>query len=1122
MTNPSIHEPGPSSTAMAILFGSILFATSSLAARTWLMGDTRAMKYACIPKSNEFEHDSFISIYALLYHLSVFGGILLFAFVCEYHPPFPHSDKSYDRDEFWFIIVLLGIVSVSTMKRNEDGGKGGGVDGEMMKRSLNEGKEEETKEKGIDSIRGSTGSDSPGLEDVNLIDDDMKLSSNKHQCSYSGAADSTKEFNPSNNDNPENAVLNRCQTEEWKGWMQSMFLLYHYYHAEEMYNSIRVMITCYVWMTGFGNFSFFYLKNDFSFVRVMQMLWRLNFLVVFLCLSQGTSYILYYICPLHTYYFLMVYVTMKVGSHVNYSRYGLRFKLLGLALIIFMVWDVDSGLFGLFHFIVLGKRPVLGATYGSMWEWYFRSSLDHWSAFLGMVFAANFPIISLFYKKVEAKPLMQQVLAKGVVGLGLFLALCMWIMVPFGQNKVSYNATNAYFGFVPLLSYVYFRNLTPKLRSYSLNLLHQIGKTTLETYLMQHHIWLTSDAKSLLTLIPGWPKVNMLVVTTIYYLTSRRLYKLTLYLRGMLLPDKNERKCIRNMICLFGIILAFYVLALSLDTMNLSNLKSIAVCSILCGLLLYQTVMDGTWQSYSDSLPSSPDADPMESNNSSHSNKPHLVESPIAKISPPLIGTMVLFCVGLLWQGMSIHGAGKVASLPASCEVDVNKGAWLPMNGCSEFQRGASYRDHGLDNIGTCHGSYVWGWNTTKSNTLCRFSHRPTKQLLNTLEHRRLVFIGDSMTRNVFHAFCRALGDATAGRYDATVAKHSDIYKVYGSTELEFKWAPLAVDQVRKFQDVIQTPRTSDEADLLDPIITIPAPDEENNPNQTTTNANTNTIPKTRKPDLAFLGGGAWDRLHLFSTDEDQKSHRLQVKELASLMNDAKLDPIQSNQIPTVWLNPTTIHTNALMHEDKRDHMKEENMQTMRDIHAELGVWAASSFLLDGVSFTVDRVQESYDGVHYPHQVYDAGAQILANALDWILMPFSMEEEEDHLQKKLENAPQPGKMANPFLGLMMLCFAFIGLFFFDGLLGFTYLATLVVNGVMPNDLYEEAFGPLHKKMHLPPIMLDNGSSGNSSAAFYQNEGHVPENHDMVGLLAARGGAADDDDDDDTFELVSSR
>lgn len=44
----------------------------------------------------------------------------------------------------------------------------------------------------------------------------------------------------------------RDQTEEWKGWMQVMFVWYHYFAAEEWYNYIRVCVACYVWMTGFG------------------------------------------------------------------------------------------------------------------------------------------------------------------------------------------------------------------------------------------------------------------------------------------------------------------------------------------------------------------------------------------------------------------------------------------------------------------------------------------------------------------------------------------------------------------------------------------------------------------------------------------------------------------------------------------------------------------------------------------------------------------------------------------------------------------------------------------------------------------------------------------------------
>ena len=65
-------------------------------------------------------------------------------------------------------------------------------------------------------------------------------------------------------------LLNRPQTEEWKGWMQVLFLLYHYFEAREMYNAIRIFIAGYVWMTGYGNFSYYYRTGDFSIGRWVQ------------------------------------------------------------------------------------------------------------------------------------------------------------------------------------------------------------------------------------------------------------------------------------------------------------------------------------------------------------------------------------------------------------------------------------------------------------------------------------------------------------------------------------------------------------------------------------------------------------------------------------------------------------------------------------------------------------------------------------------------------------------------------------------------------------------------------------------------------------------------------------
>jgi hypothetical protein len=82
--------------------------------------------------------------------------------------------------------------------------------------------------------------------------------------------------------------------------LQILFLLYHYYEAKEVYNAIRLFIAAYVWMTGFGNFIYYYKTNDFSVGRFAQMMWRLNFLVTFACIVLRNSYMLYYICPMHT------------------------------------------------------------------------------------------------------------------------------------------------------------------------------------------------------------------------------------------------------------------------------------------------------------------------------------------------------------------------------------------------------------------------------------------------------------------------------------------------------------------------------------------------------------------------------------------------------------------------------------------------------------------------------------------------------------------------------------------------------------------------------------------------------------------------------------------------------
>jgi len=133
-------------------------------------------------------------------------------------------------------------------------------------------------------------------------------------------------------------LINRNQTEEWKGWMQVLFLLYHYYEAREVYNAIRIFIASYVWMTGYGNFAYYYKTRDFSIGRFCQMMWRLNLLALICCMALGNEYMLYYICPMHTLFTVMVYGALGLWKSGNDYSYGIWIKIICCVLIVIGCW----------------------------------------------------------------------------------------------------------------------------------------------------------------------------------------------------------------------------------------------------------------------------------------------------------------------------------------------------------------------------------------------------------------------------------------------------------------------------------------------------------------------------------------------------------------------------------------------------------------------------------------------------------------------------------------------------------------------------------------------------------------------------------------------------------------
>ena len=327
-------------------------------------------------------------------------------------------------------------------------------------------------------------------------------------------------------------ILSRLQTEEWKGIMQIVFVMYHYFDASEVYNLIRVFIGAYVWMTGFGNTVFFIKKSIFNLNRLFGMLFRLNWLVFWVCLLLNQSLMLYYICPLHTFFFLFCYITWGIFYKYNDKPFIKEIKLIISGLFLFLLFELNDSIF----YIFWSPLKFLLSLHGTLYEWHFRTSLDHYATWMGMVFAIYYDSI---YKFLTIYLINKNKLKILIIIICLFI-LYIWYQFIYKNDKYKYNLIHPYTESIPIFIYIILRNIYDPFRPYYSKFLAWMGQITLETYIFQYHLYMINDAKSILTVIPNYPLCNFLIVSIFYIWISRIVFNATNILRNFFYPSRSK------------------------------------------------------------------------------------------------------------------------------------------------------------------------------------------------------------------------------------------------------------------------------------------------------------------------------------------------------------------------------------------------------------------------------------------------------------------------------------------------------------------------------------------------------------------------------------------------------
>ncbi|EDW06193.1 N-acetylneuraminate 9-O-acetyltransferase [Drosophila mojavensis] len=355
-------------------------------------------------------------------------------------------------------------------------------------------------------------------------------------------------------------VLNRHQTDELRGWILLVVLIYYMTGAQRVlpiHMHIKLLISGYFFLTGYTHFTDIWQTGGSGsmFVRFFQEMFRLNFLCVLLCFCMNRPYQFYYFVPLLSFWVCVIYFVLSLPPRIttaSVDAYPLHYLYLvckcigclGVITVLFM-----SEVFFERIFVTRPWKALFVTTDDDIHEWWYQWKLDRYTVTFGMIYAACFHIAqkySIFddnnHGNLFSRRTSISVTLLALLGVGIYTSfsfLC--------RNVQNCEEIHSYILFIPIIGYVVLRNISGILRTRYSTFFAWFGRISLELFVCQYHIWLAADRHGVLVLLPGFPTLNMIITSFIFVCASHEVHRLTQILLPYAVPN-DWRLVMRNLV----------------------------------------------------------------------------------------------------------------------------------------------------------------------------------------------------------------------------------------------------------------------------------------------------------------------------------------------------------------------------------------------------------------------------------------------------------------------------------------------------------------------------------------------------------------------------------------------